>query len=261
MRGPKPTKNSVTFMPERLATMKWPTSCSMIDQRPAPRIDPTIVDLRRRTRRQRRAARCRPAMTAMPVTAFAARPAANRRADLSRVLTRSSVGDRRPGALARDPVGFENVGDLIGVPGARAGALRRRSRRCPSRGCARRGTPRPRPRSPRSAPRARCHRPGRPRRRGARHRNVSRSGSSKSSVPSVGPVDRAERPRSRRCGRAERQADRQPHVGHRELGDRRAVAELDHRRARSTAGARRRRCGRSRRRTARGPRSPRGPCS
>ena len=24
-RGPKPTKNSVTFMPERLAAMKWPS--------------------------------------------------------------------------------------------------------------------------------------------------------------------------------------------------------------------------------------------
>ena len=107
----------------------------------------------------------------------------------------------------------------------------------------------------------RCASPGpaRRRRRAAgtgrhRHRGLERE------LAERGPVDGAER-LVEPGRRAQREADREAHVGHRELGDGRAVDELDHPVDRPTAGARPRRSGRRRRRTARGPRSPRGPCS
>ena len=56
-----------------------------------------------------------------------------------------------------------------------------------------------------------------------------------------GPVDGAERLVEAVRG-AEREPDRQAHVGHRQLGDRGAVGELDHAVDRPTAGARRPRC-------------------
>ena len=62
-------------------------------------------------------------------------------------------------------------------------------------------------------------------------------------------------------GVVQRVGDRHAHVGVAEVRERRAVAQLDVARGRSTAGARRRRCGRTACRTGDGPRSARGPCS
>ena len=171
--------------------------------------------------------------------------------------SRSLDGDG--GALARHPVSFENVGDVVNVPGA---------------GVERLGVDGGdgRPRDPAVEEGGHRHLVG-----PAQHRRGAPSGPAglegeaeagegvevgglERELRDLGPVDRAER-LGQPGRRAEGEPDGQAHVGHRELGDGRAVDELDHAVDRPTAGARRPRCGRTACRTARGPRSPRGPCS
>ena len=126
-----------------------------------------------------------------------------------------------------------SVGGEHGVERIRGGAvpavaaLRRRARRCRSSGCARPGTPRPPPRWRRTAMPVRSRLSDRRRRpgRGTRRSNglVVRS-----QVSLRRPVHRTERRRDA-VGIRERVSDRQPHVGLRQLGDRRPVGELRHR--------------------------------
>ena len=152
IRGPKPTKNSVTFMPDALGREEVAglvqhdhERCSADDDR----------DDRRAAAGRTRSEQRRPASEhARRVIAGAASRLTSTLDVLERISSRSRGLAWRSTtrcALARDPVGFENVGDLIGVPGAGVRALRRRSRRSPSTGCGRPGRPRPRPRWPRSA--------------------------------------------------------------------------------------------------------------
>ena len=124
----------------------------------------------------------------------------------------------------------------------------------------RRGRPRRPPRWRRSAGRGRPARPAGLVGQARGSANVSRSGGSKSSRRSVGPVDAPER-RGEPARVGEGVADGQAHVGHRQLGDGGAVGELDHRVHDRLGVDDHLDAGRSRRRTARGPRSPRAPCS
>ncbi len=106
MRGPKPTKNSVTFMPERLATIMWPASCSMIV-----RTRPMTIEIVTHADGRARTSSAMPTrMTTMPVTAFLVSTGGESSSgSFTGTSCGSSVGDGLPGALARDPVRFENV--------------------------------------------------------------------------------------------------------------------------------------------------------
>ena len=123
------------------------------------------------------------------------------------------------------------------------------------------GTPRRRPRWPRSAPPARCRRARPASYASARHsERLACRAISKSRRAERRPVDPAER-RADAVRVAERVADRQAHVGQAELGDRRPVGELDHRVDHRLRMDDHLDLVVRRRRTARAPRSPRGPCS
>src|SRR5262245_39242835 len=115
MRGPKPTKNSVTFMPARLAMMKWPNSCSMIV-----RISPTMIEIVTHAEGRASTISASPStITTIPVIAFFVSTGS-----VSSVSSGSfngtsrggSVGDGRPGALAGHPVHLQNVWDIFDVP-------------------------------------------------------------------------------------------------------------------------------------------------
>src|SRR5690349_5461072 len=115
MRGPKPTKNSVTFMPARLAMMKWPNSCSMIV-----RIRPTTIAMVTQADGRAITSRAMPATITMPpVIAFfvsTGSVSTVSRGSFNRTSRGGSIGDGRPGALAGDPVHLQNVWDIFDVP-------------------------------------------------------------------------------------------------------------------------------------------------
>ena len=286
--GPMNRKNWVTFIPVSRAVTKWPSSCRKIEtSSPTTNTNAHVLqhaEQRRAARRCRasdepRLRRRRRSRSPSGLVAGAAgqhlvaelveladgvgRPAAAVAqlvgVDLGhrRIVGDEPRGDPSGGAIGGDDVVDRVVGTpIVPLQGgvAHLGDLR--------------------PAEPAGEERLDRDLVGRaePRRRGAagaagvRRRargsgTWSRSGASKSSAAERAPSRCARTACRCGAGYAERVADRQAHVGHAELGDRRAVGELDHRvddrlRVHDDLDLVVRR-----RRTARGPRSPRGPCS
>ena len=231
MRGPKPRKNSVTFMPARRAMTKWPSSCrkmiTTIGRSPAARrhvpdaddrdhaaIRATSrqraerrLDPRPRPRRRARSPRGRSGLLIVSRSDQTSGDLTGPRRSASSTASSESAGRAVPRVERRRR---STLGDVGPPDGAGQERLDRRPRWPPTTTPARSGR------------RDRRRRPGRG--SGTRRDRAVRSRAMNARAKSRG---RTARPMA--VGEPQGVGDGQPHVGQRQLGDRGAVGEGRHR--------------------------------